>query len=51
MESRDNANTVKQQVFVINGLRNKFQIVNESISRFAMLSALPRLRFVGTHTT
>jgi hypothetical protein len=50
MESRDNANAVKQKVLFIKVLHNKFQIVNEPIGRFAMLSSLPRLRFVRAET-
>lgn len=45
-ENRDNTNARKHKTFFIKGLRNKFQIVNESILRFAMLSRSRRLRFV-----
>jgi len=44
--SRENSNAAKQKSVFINGLHNKFQIVNESIGRFAMLSGLRGLRFV-----
>jgi hypothetical protein len=44
--SRENTNAAKRKTFFIQGLHNKFQIVNESIGRFAILSGLPRLRFV-----
>jgi hypothetical protein len=43
---KENNNAAKQKSVFINGLHNKFQIVNESIGRFAMLSALRGLRFV-----
>ncbi|MGC2742748.1 MAG: hypothetical protein WA672_06140 [Candidatus Angelobacter sp.] len=38
--SRENSNAAKQKSVFIDGLHNKFQIVNESIGRFAMLSGL-----------
>jgi len=44
--SKENIIAAKRKTFFINGPRNKFQIVNESIRRFAMLSRSRRLRFV-----
>jgi hypothetical protein len=48
--SSKNIKPAKQKAFFIKGLRNKFPIVNEPIGRFAILSSLPRLRFVRAET-
>jgi hypothetical protein len=48
--SSENSNAATQKTFFIKGLRNKFQIVNESTRRFAMLFGLPHLRFVSSQT-
>ena len=48
--STENTNAAKGKTFFIKGLRNKFQIVNEPVVRFAMLSRSRRLRFVRAET-
>jgi hypothetical protein len=48
--STENTNAAKRKSFFIKPSGNKFQIVNELIVRFAMLSRSRRLRFVQAET-